>query len=131
MKRDLPILFIILLTTIHVSAQDVFFQEGTPSTEQKARALVEEYQPELVMTGSQALLFEQKLSEFLLRAEKIRKMNLSTKDRLHMLSQLSEQETQEMVNILTRRQLKRYMKVKPKIQPITGVEGLTENKNRR
>ncbi|HET8736919.1 MAG TPA: hypothetical protein VFM69_09995, partial [Pricia sp.] len=61
MKGGLAILLIILFTTARVSAQDTFFQEGNPSTEQKARALVEAYQPELVMTGTQALLFEQKL----------------------------------------------------------------------
>jgi uncharacterized protein (DUF1778 family) len=128
MKRKFLILFLFLLTVAAVSAQDVFLQEGDPSTEEEARTLVEHYQPELVMTGTQTRLFERKLSEFLLRAEKIKAMDISTEDRLHMLHQLSEQETEEMTNILTRPQVKRYVRLKPKFQPIAMVVDSVKSK---
>lgn len=128
MKLSITLLFFLLFAVVRLSAQDVFLQDESQSTEEKARALTEDYQPELVMTGTQTRLFERKLGEFLIRSEEIKKMNLSTRDRLHMLRQLSAQENEEMANILTRPQVKRYMKLKPDLQPVAMVVDSIENK---
>lgn len=124
----LLLLFFFLLSVASLSAQDIFLQEESQSIEEKARVLTEAYQPELVMTGTQTRLFERKLAEFLIRAEKIKKMDLSTRDRLHLLRQLSVQESEEMVNILTRPQVKRYIKIKPGFQPIAMVVDSVKSK---
>lgn len=127
MKRNFPLVLLFFFTVLSLSAQDVYFQEASQLTEDRARALTENYQPELVMTGKQTRLFERKLTEFLIRADEIKKLDLSTKDRLHLLRQLSAQENEEMANILTRPQVKRYMKVKQGIQPIAMVVDTVEN----
>ncbi len=129
MKRSVPLIILLLFTVIGIRGQDAFLQnDESQATEKKARVLTEDYQSELVMTGSQTRQFERKLGEFLIRAEKIKKMDLTTRDRLHLLRQLSAQENEEMANILTRPQVKRYMKIKPKLQPVAMVVDSIENK---
>ena len=82
------------------------------------------------MTGTQTRLFERKLGEFMIRSQNIKEMDISTEDRLYLLRDLSEQETEEMTNILTRPQVKKYVKVKPRLQPIAMVVD-TVNKKKK
>ncbi|MGB7394312.1 MAG: hypothetical protein WA913_07965 [Pricia sp.] len=121
MKNIIVTLFFILFAATGLSAQDIFLQDENQSVEEKSRVLTEAYQPELVMTGTQTRLFERKLGEFMLRAEEIKAMDASTEERLRLLGELSEQETEEMANILTRPQIKKYVKVKSELQPIAMV----------
>lgn len=121
MIRNISIFVIAFVSFGTIYGQDPLLQEGKITTEEKARDLTERYQPELVMTGTQTRLFERKLSEFLIRAEKIKKLDITTADKLHMLRQLSAQENEEMANILTRPQVKRYVKIKPGLQPVAMV----------
>ncbi|MDT7830558.1 hypothetical protein RQM65_17955 [Pricia sp. S334] len=121
MIRYIGILVIVFASFGTIYGQDPLLQEGKITTEEKARELTEKYQPELVMTGTQTRLFERKLSEFLIRAEKIKKLDITTEDKLHMLRQLSAQENEEMANILTRPQVKRYVKIKTELQPVAMV----------
>ena len=119
--RKVIFLFSLLLSQ-GLLAQDAYLQgDPSPEVEQKAKELVAAYQPELVMDASQAVLFEKKVIEFLMRAEKIREMNIPASEKPFLLIKLYEQETEEMGNILTLRQLRKYDKVKPRIQPIQGV----------
>lgn len=117
-KLIFNILMILFMGTATVSAQDTFFQDADPKTEAKARELTQKYQGELVMTGDQTLQFEKKLTEFLLRRQKIEAMDITTEDKLFMMNQLAQQEANEMGTILTRRQLRRYLKVQPELQPV-------------
>ncbi len=128
MKTRVPLIILLLFMVVGIRGQDAYVQNNeSQSTEEKAKVLTEDYQPELVMTGSQTRLFERKLGEFLIRAEKIKKMDIPARDRLHLLRQLSAQENEEMANILTRPQVKRYMKIKPKLQPVAMVVDSIEN----
>lgn len=121
MVKNILLLFTIVLSAGTAYGQDPFFQEGSQETEKRARALTEKYQPELVMTGTQTRLFERKVSEFLIRADKIKQTELPIKEKLQLLQELSIQENGEMANILSRPQVKRYVKIKYNIQPIAMV----------
>ncbi len=121
MVKNFLILFTIILSAVTAYGQDPFLQEGSQATEKRARALTEKYQPELVMTGTQTRLFERKVSEFLLRAEKIKQTELPVNEKMKLLQELSIQENGEMANILSRPQVKRYVTVKSNIQPIAMV----------
>lgn len=122
MKRLLMLLSLTLYLGIQTGqAQDTFFQSGNANTEEQAKALTKEYQPELVMTGDQTLLFEKKLEEFLIREAQIRELDLSVADKIHLLTKLSEQQQAEMANILTRPQLRRYARINATIQPLPVV----------
>ncbi|PKB00530.1 hypothetical protein B0O79_3997 [Flavobacteriaceae bacterium MAR_2009_75] len=105
----------------NLRGQDTYFQEGNRNSEAWAKSLTQAYQPELVMSGNQTLLFQKKLQEFLTRENKIQRSEMSPEDKLHLLSQLAQQQRAEMANILTRPQLKRYIKVKQEIQPVSIV----------
>lgn len=132
MKKLLDFILLSMFGFLALSgnAQDTFFQKGNETSEERARLLTEAYQPELVMTGDQTLLFEKKLEEFLIREEEIKGLDVSPEDKLVLLTQLSEQQTAEMSNILTRPQLKRFTKVKYKLQPIAVVVDTVETKNK-
>lgn len=107
------------LSLTFVTAQDPFFQQARPEIEEAARALTEKYTPELVLSSNQLLPFQSKVTEFLIRKTTIDDLpDRSTKEKLRLLKKLSKQENAEMQNILTRPQLRRYIKVKKRIQPI-------------
>lgn len=111
-----------------INAQDTYLQEESQSVEERAKVLTKKYEPELVMTTDQALLFEKKLGEFLIRSNEIKQLNRPVKEKLQLLQELSAQENSEMANILSRRQVRRYAKVKSKLQPIAMVVDSVENK---
>ncbi|WP_149303174.1 hypothetical protein [Pareuzebyella sediminis] len=117
-KTFFTALLLVALFSSPAVAQDTFFQDADPQTEAKAKELTQKYQPELVMTGEQTLLFEKKVTEFLLRRQDIKRMNITTEDKLFLLADLAEQEANEMGTILTRRQLRQYLKVQPVLQPV-------------
>ena len=121
MIRYIGILVLSILSVGTMHGQDPFLQEGKQTTEERARDLTEKYQPELVMTGTQTRLFERKLSEFLIRADEIKNLDISAEERLYMLRQLSAQENEEMANILTHPQVQRYINIKPELQPVAMV----------
>lgn len=99
-------------------AQDTYLQEENGRAEALARVISEKYNDELSMGAEQKVLFEKKMTEFLIREEKIKEIEMSDRDKLKTLSRLSAQETAEMRNILTRPQWRYYKKLKRKYQPI-------------
>lgn len=117
MKKLLLLLFMVFAQL--ATAQDPYLQ-GDPSRKirQQAKDLVRAYQPELVMDATQVLLFEKKVIEFLMREEKIRQLDIPQTEKIHLLTLLREQETAEMIDILTRPQLRHYERIKPRIQPV-------------
>lgn len=119
MKKLIPI-FLLLLFSLSVSAQDPFLQKSNPEAKKEAIKLTDRYDLELALTGEQKLLFQQKVEEFLIRRQKVEK-NLSGKEKLDFLYQLKEQETAEMGDILTRPQLEVYKEIRPNIQPLDVV----------
>jgi len=123
--------FFLALSWVTVGAQDTFFQEGNEISEAKAKELTETYQPDLVMDRQQTLLFEKKIEEFLIREMRIQRTDISLEDKLFLLNQLREQQTAELANILTRPQLRRYMKVNNRIQPVAVVVDTVKSENRK
>jgi len=117
-KSFLSVLFLLGICTTTAVAQDTFFQDADPQTEEKAKNLTQKYQSELVMTGDQTLLFQKKLTEFMLRRQNIKAMDVTTEDKLFLLNELAQQEANEMGTILTRRQLRQYLRVQPELQPV-------------
>lgn len=79
---------------------------------------MKQYTPELYLSGEQAVRFEKKIIEFLIREEKIKELKISDRDKLKTLTQLSVQETAQMGSIFDRRQLRRYVRLKKKIPPV-------------
>ncbi|MBK5212523.1 MAG: hypothetical protein JJE55_02535 [Flavobacteriaceae bacterium] len=116
-------LFQILALFISLSAfsQDPFLQKSNPEAKKEAIKITNRYIPELALTGEEQLLFQQKVEEFLIRRYKI-EAELSGKEKLDLLYQLQQLETDDMRDILTHQQLQVYMKVKPEIQPLETVK---------
>ena len=102
-----------------VVAQDPYLQ-GEPSgaMEAFAKELLEKYQPELVMDSYQLVTFEKKLIEYLMRRKEIYLMNASKKQKRALLRKLNRYENAEMANILTRPQLRYYINIKRRLQPV-------------
>ncbi len=113
--------WILFFITFSGIAQDPYLQGDSPEAEKKASALVPQYIDELAMSADQALKFETKMVEFLIRKEKIEEMEESYKRKLSLLTRLSKQETAEMGTILTRPQLRKYKTLKKKYQPVLVV----------
>ncbi|MGB6153354.1 MAG: hypothetical protein WBG48_15350 [Pricia sp.] len=128
MRKNILILILTIMGLSSINAQDTYLQEESQSVEERAKVLTKKYEPELVMTTDQALLFEKKLGEFLIRSNEIKQLNRPVKEKLQLLQELSAQENSEMANILSRRQVRRYAKVKSKLQPIAMVVDSVENK---
>lgn len=130
MKKLIIATLILMLCGVSAFAQDPYLQKGSESAENRAVALTKKYQPELVMTGKQTLLFQNKLEEFIIREDKIKEADMSDEDKVHLMARLSEQLSMEMANVLTRPQLRRFNKVKTRLQPVALVVGNTETQNR-
>jgi hypothetical protein len=117
--RWLIVIVVILLNTGSIFAQDAYFQEADQEVHEAAKKLVETYTPELVLSGNQLLQFESKVKEFLIRRSRVdAEQHMTTREQLKLLKRISKQENAEMQNILTRPQLRRYIKIKRKIQPV-------------
>lgn len=119
MKKLLLLLFV--FTTLSAFSQDPFLQKSSPQAKEEAIKITNLYIPELALTGKQQLLFQQKVEEFLIRRYKI-EAEFEGKEKLDMLFQLQQEETNEMKDIITRPQLTVYKQVKPKIQPLETVK---------
>ena len=120
MKRIVTFLMICLATTA-VYAQDTYTQSGGEEFEEQALEITSEYNKHLYMNETQPALFQKKVVEFLISREKI-KESYEGREMLERLTVLSEEETREMGDILTRMQLEKYREVKMQIQPIAVAE---------
>ncbi|MDC7999856.1 hypothetical protein POV26_02305 [Aequorivita todarodis] len=124
MKKLISIL--ILFIGFSAFPQDPFLQKSNPEAKKEAIKITNRYIPELALTGEEQLLFQQKVEEFLIRKHKI-EAEFSGKEKLDLLYQLQQLETDDMQDILTREQLQVYKKIKPEIQPLGSVEENEKN----
>lgn len=127
MKRYTTLLLVFMTTTLF--AQDPYLQQPDPELDKQAKELTIEYDQKLGLTADQALRFEIKVEEFLIRAKKIRN-ELTGKEKLDALALLQVREMQEMGDILTQPQLDLYKKIRPTLQPLDVVEKDKEKKNK-
>ena len=114
------VFLLILLTSLSSFSQDPFLQKSNPEAKKEAIKITNLYIPELALTGDEQLLFQQKVEEFLIRRYKI-EAEFKGKEKLELLYQLQQMETDDMQDILTREQLEVYKKIKPRIQPLETV----------
>lgn len=114
------ILCLILCTTGFIlSAQDPYLQESHWKIRKMASDITRQYQPKLVMGAEQAILFRQKVAEFLIHREWVENHpELSPGARYHLLKRISSRETSEMAQILEMYKWQEYMRVKRIIQPL-------------
>ena len=84
----------------------------------KAQLILNEYQADLELTIEQVTDFHGKISEYIVKKSELENKTLAPDARKSALTQLSNQETTEMSSILTEEQIKKYKKLKPKIQPL-------------
>jgi hypothetical protein len=116
------IIFILILSiSFSAFSQDPFLQKSNPEAKAEAVRITNLYIPELSLTGEQQLLFQQKVEEFLIRRQKI-EAEFKGKEKLDLLYQLQQEETDEMNDIITRPQIQVYKKIKPRIQPLETVK---------
>jgi hypothetical protein len=121
MKRRIAIIALTtlcLLAFVPLSAQDPYLQRDNFTADKRANQLMRKYQSELGMTVEQALIFRNKVEEFVIRRINIQSEKLSAREKLRLLDALSDQETAEMANILTLPQLRAYRKIKKELQPL-------------
>ena len=114
------------LLTVSAFAQDPYLQESTVASQYISEEITKQYSGKLGMHANQTTRFRNKIEEFVLRKQKIESLAMPLRDKLDLLQQLSDQETAEMVNILTRPQLRKYRRLKKKIQPVQLVVGEVE-----
>ena len=86
--------------------------------DRQAQLLLNEYQADLELTIEQATDFHHTISEYLVKRSEIENKALAPEARKSALTQLSNQETSEMASILNESQIKKYKKLKPKVQPM-------------
>ena len=86
--------------------------------DQQAQLFLNEYQADLELTIEQVADFHQKISEYIIKKSEIENKALAPEARKSALTQLSNQETSEMAAILNADQIKKYKKLKPKVQPL-------------
>ncbi len=116
------LLFIsIILLSFSAFSQDPFLQKPNPEAKKEAVKITNKYIPELALIGEQQLLFQQKVEEFLIRRNKI-ESKFEGKEKLNLLYQLQQDETDDMQDILTKPQLEVYKQIKPTIQPLDIVK---------
>ncbi|WGK64472.1 hypothetical protein [Croceiramulus getboli] len=122
MKTYITLILFAIFSIHTVTAQDVYLQGEVPEAiDEQARKLTDRYISELAISGEMQPIFEQKVVEFLMRREEV-KEKYEGKAMLDRLFLLSKEENGEMRNILTQPQLRRYRRIKKKIQPIAVVE---------
>ena len=111
---------LISLTLITLLLSQVSFaqQLDKSTANRQAQLILNEYQADLELTIEQATDFHQKISEYLVKKSEIENKALAPEARKSALTQLSNQETSEMASILNENQIKKYKKLKPKLQPM-------------
>ena len=111
------ILFFSLLLLQQVSAGDSFFQDDEGMLKTKAKELTKKYKAELDLTSSQTVQFEEMVATYMIRKAKAKKLDVSAADKAVMMKQLYVQESEDMEDILSKGQYKKYLKAKMELQP--------------
>ena len=119
-KKTVVVLILILFTSITLG-QNPYYQKSNDDLEAKAVTLARKYDEQLGLTAKQQMLFKIKIEEYLINEQKIRKSNLSIKQKFRAIRKNSRRETADMGYILTRIQYRLYKKIKPQIQPVRPI----------
>ncbi len=102
-----------------VNAQDPYLQKSNRKVRQMASDITRAYQPRLIMGAEQAIMFRQKVAEFLIHRQWVEdNPRLSPKQKYTLLKKISSRETSEMAQVLEHYKWQEYMRLKPGIQPL-------------
>lgn len=102
-----------------ITAQDPYLQKGNRNIRQMATDITRAYQPRLIMGSEQALLFRQKVAEFLIHRLWVENnAALSPRQKYTLLKKISSRETSEMAQVLEHYKWQEYMRIKSNIQPL-------------
>ena len=110
--------YILGLATLLFSNISMAQQIDKAQADRQAQLVLNEYQADLELTIEQVTDFHGKISEYIIKKNEIENKALAPEARKSALTQLSNQETSEMASILNEEQIKKYKKLKPKIQPL-------------
>ncbi len=99
-------------------SQDPYLQKSNRSIREAAAQITAKYQPRLVMGVDQALQFQEKVAEFLIRKNAVLDTDFSPGKKQFYLERLSSQETSEMSDILERFRMEEYIRLKKEMQPL-------------
>lgn len=114
--KQVIILFTVLLMAPLGSANGLP-QDADGIIKAKAKELTKEYAAALGLDSGQLADFEHTLTGYMLKRDKVRKMNIPEADKGVMLKQLISQEKEDMAALLHKGQYKKYLKAKMKLQP--------------
>ena len=121
MRKSITYL-LIFISTLFVRAQDVESKYDSRDTfEEEAIELTDRYDNRLGLTANQRILFQKKVESFLIRAQEVRD-EYNGKLELDELYKLQQEEMGEMNDILTQIQWRRYVEIRPQIQPLARVK---------
>ncbi len=114
--RKFILLFSVLFLT-QIGSANTILQDGDAMIKAKALELAKKYTAELGLGSDQLADFEQILTSYMLKKTKMGKLNIPESDKAVMLKQLAIQENEDMATILSKGQLKKYLKAKVRLQP--------------
>jgi len=114
--KHLIFLFSVLLMT-QASASDNLLQDNEGMLKAKAKELTKKYAVELGLEANQTAQFEEIILGYLVKKTKAQQLNVSEVDKLGIIGQLGEQENEDMADLLSKGQYKKYVKAKMKLQP--------------
>ena len=114
--KHLILLFSVLLM-IQASAADGFLQDKDGMLKAKAKELTEKYGAELGLEANQTAQFEEIVLGYMMKKAKAKQLNVSEVDKLGIIGQLGEQENEDMADLLSKGQYKKYLKAKKILQP--------------
>ena len=114
--KHLIFLFSVLLMT-QASASDNLMQDNEAMLKAKAKELTKKYAVELGLEANQTAQFEEIILGYIVKKAKAQQLNVSEVDKLGIIGQLGEQENEDMADLLSKGQYKKYVKAKMKLQP--------------
>ncbi|HET8809898.1 MAG TPA: hypothetical protein VFM65_06490 [Flavobacteriaceae bacterium] len=105
-------LLIFFLVPTSSFAQDLIQKNTDEEIAARADEMTKELTYSLGLTAKQALLVEDKLTEFLIYRKEINNSKLSPDEKIERLKTLDNSKFSEMREILTQRQYEMYVKIK-------------------
>jgi len=114
--KQLILLVTVLLMT-QVSAADSAVQDIEGMLKAKAKELTKKYGAEIGLETNQTAQFEEIVLGYMKRKAKMKELNVAERDKNVMLKQLDMEENEDMADLLSKGQYKKYLKAKMKLQP--------------
>lgn len=114
--KHLILLFSLLLMT-QVNAAEGLIQDDTGMLKAKAKELTQKYKAELGLDAGKTAKFEEIVLGYMTRRAKMKQLNVADRDKHVMLKQLDMEENEDMAELLSKGQYKKYVKAKLKLQP--------------